>query len=60
MTSDCPIRIACSTKESLRENSIVFDAAGKPNEPYDSIIRRAIAALKVQQQPAKRIDVSQI
>lgn len=59
MANGCPIRIACSTKASLRELSIVQDAEGHPREPYDSIIRRAVAALKAQQQP-KKIDVSKI
>jgi len=59
MANGCPIRIACSTKASLQELSLVQDAEGKPCEPYDSIIRRAIAALKAKQQP-KKIDVSRI
>ena len=53
MIADCPIRIKCSTKEALRELSIIRDAEDKPIEPYDSI------TLKVQQHP-KKIDVSKI
>jgi len=59
MPPDCPIRIKCSTKESLRELSLIHGADGRPTEPYDSIIRRAIITLKAQQQP-KHIDVSRI
>ncbi len=59
MITDCPIRIKCSTKAALRELSIIKDAEGNPNEPYDSIVRRAIEALKTQQTP-KHIDVSKI
>jgi hypothetical protein len=59
MANGCPIRIACTTKEALRELSLVHNVEGKAIEPYDSIIRRAVAALKAQQQP-KRIDLSQL
>ena len=59
MANGCPIRIACATKEALRELSIVYDAEGKAIEPYDSIIRRAVAALKSNQNK-KIIDVSRI
>ena len=59
MISDCPIRIKCSTKASLLELSIIQDADGKPCEPYDSIVRRAIKVLKAEQNP-KTIDVSRI
>ena len=59
MSADCPIRVKCSTKAALLELSLIQDADGKPIEPYDSIIRRAIAALNVQQQP-KKIDISRL
>jgi len=59
MTTDCPIRIKCSTKAALREQSLIQDSEGKPCEPYDSIIRRAVAALKSNQNK-KIIDVSKI
>jgi hypothetical protein len=59
MKNGCPIRIACSTKASLLKLSLVHDAEGRPRESYDSIIRRAAAALKEQQQP-KKINVSEI
>lgn len=53
------IRINASTAQAIKEMSIVEDADGKPLEPYDSIIRRAIDALKAQQQ-VKKIDVSRM
>jgi len=60
MTNNCPIRIACSTKAALQGLSLVHNAEGTPIEPYDSIIRRAVAALQAQQQPAKKIDMSRL
>jgi hypothetical protein len=53
------IRINATTAQAMKEMSIVRDADGKPTEPYDSIIRRGIAALKAQQQ-TKKIDVSRM
>ena len=57
MSSDYPIRINARTAEMMKAMSIVHDVDGRPTESYDSIIRRAVTALKVQQQP-KKIDVS--
>lgn len=46
MTSDCPIRINCSTKKLVKSASLTHDVDGKPTESYDSIIRRAVKSLK--------------
>lgn len=53
------IRINANTAQTMKEMSIVHDADGKPIEPYDSIIRRAITALKAQQQ-IKKIDITRM
>ena len=57
MSSDYPIRINARTAEMMKEQSLTHDIDDRPTESYDSIIRRAVTALKVQQQP-KKIDVS--
>jgi hypothetical protein len=57
MSAEYPIRIDIRTAEMMKDMSLTHDADGKPTESYDSIIRRAIAALDTQQRP-KQIDVS--
>lgn len=53
------IRVDARTARLMKEASIVHNADGEPTEPYDSIIRRALVALKTQQQ-TKKIDVSKL
>lgn len=53
------VRIADTTKARLMAQSLTFDADGKPNEPMDSIIRRAVALLE-QKAQIKKIDISKL
>lgn len=59
MSSEYPIRIDARTAEMMKEQSLTHDVDDRPTESYDSIIRRAITALKAQQQ-VKRIDPSRM
>lgn len=59
MSAEYPIRVDTRTAEMIKEQSLTHDADGKPTEPYDSIIRRSIAALRAQQ-TTKKIDVSRL
>ena len=58
MIKECPVRIRCNTKLLIKEQSLTYDADGKPTESYDSIIRRAVQTLSNINK--NKIDVSKL
>lgn len=58
MPVTCPIKLTCSTKKLIKEQSLTFDENGKATETYNSIIRRAIELLSEQKK--KKVDVSKL
>jgi hypothetical protein len=58
MVVRCPIIVTCSTKILIKEQSLTFNADGKPTESYDSIIRRAVQTLSNINK--NKIDVSKL
>ena len=58
MVVRCPVIVSCSTKTLIKEESLTFNADGKPTETYDGIIIRGMKELKKQR--TNKIDVSKL